>query len=61
MYKRNYSEVIDFLETKYLLGDNSTNLINVSDLEIVPCHNGWIYDRTTFPNTVVMEVFIFWK
>lgn len=27
--------------------------------EVIPCNNGWMYDRTMFPNTVVMEVIIF--
>lgn len=27
-------------------------------VETIACQNGWTFDRSTFPNTVVMEVHV---
>lgn len=63
MYSRNYTEIVLMLHTMdtqklrnktelYLDPLNSTT----RNYESVKCKDGWIYNRTMFPNTVVMEV-----
>lgn len=64
MYLRNYSEVLPFLHSMSLpdlidYGNYYTeNLQPIAneEYEIVSCTHGWNYDRSMFPNTVVMEV-----
>lgn len=64
MYSRNYTEILMMLHTMdtqklrnktelYLDPLNSTT----RNYESVKCKDGWIYNRTMFPNTVVMEVY----
>lgn len=64
MYLRNYSEVLPFLHSMSVQDlvdyenyytDNLQPITN-EEYEIVSCTDGWNYDRTIFPNTVVMEV-----
>lgn len=66
MYSRNYTEIITFLHSidTALLSDTGDLFFEPVDYsaryyEIVDCANGWNYDRSMFPNTVVMEVWIF--
>lgn len=51
------------METSTLLekGDSYLEPVDYTakNYEIIRCNNGWIYDRTMFPNTVVMEVILF--
>lgn len=65
MYSRNYTEALIFLhsvdmpdlikyENYYIQNLQSTEN---EEYDIINCANGWTYDRTMFPNTVVMEVF----
>lgn len=63
MYARNYTEIMASLHTlnASTLKDKSESFLEPIDYtaknyEIIKCQNGWIYDRTMFPNTVVMEV-----
>lgn len=39
----------------HLLGSNATDG-NLTQTETEPCHDGWIYDRSIFTNTIIMEV-----
>lgn len=66
MYARNYTEIVGFLHT------TDTSIIRDNEMwerqyleslgyaarnfEIIDCNDGWMYDRTMFPNTIVMEV-----
>lgn len=69
MYSRNYTEIVAFLHTTdtSIINDNGEFYFEPMDyaaknFEIVDCKHGWIYDRTMFPNTVVMEViWCVWK
>lgn len=63
MYSRNYTDIVGFLHTTdtSLINDNGEFYFEPLDyaaanFEIVDCKHGWVYDRTMFPNTVVMEV-----
>lgn len=65
MYSRNYTEILMMLHTM-----DTQKLRNKTELYLDPlntttrnyktiaCTDGWIYNRTMFPNTVVMEVSI---
>lgn len=64
MYARNYSEILRSLDANGLSLASFQNdsrfseiMANVST-EISKCTNGWNYDRQMFPNTVVMQVYI---
>lgn len=63
MYSRNYTEIMLMLhsiDTNTLMSNAESYLepidYTAKNYEIVKCKNGWNYDRTMFPNTVVMEV-----
>lgn len=65
MYSRNYTEIqltLHSMDTSTLLNKDESYLEPVDytakNYEIIQCNNGWIYDRTMFPNTVVMEVIL---
>ncbi|PIK51371.1 putative solute carrier family 22 member 5 isoform X2 [Apostichopus japonicus] len=38
------------LQTAIVLGDNVTN-----ELEVIPCDEGWEYDRSTFRSTIIQD------
>lgn len=65
MYSRNYTEIqqtLNSMDTQALLDNNGDSHLEAVDYtarnyEVIPCRSGWMYDRTMFPNTVVMEVF----
>lgn len=64
MYARNYSQVLRFLHSASatdlaeMVNDYGENVkwMGNETYEIVNCIDGWVYDRSMFPNTVAMEV-----
>jgi hypothetical protein len=52
MYNRNYSEILN--------GWNETLINHVSggfkNDEIINCKDGWVYDKSVYPATVISEV-----
>lgn len=63
MYSRNYTEIVMLLhsidnETLINKGEYYLESIDYTakNYEIINCKDGWIYDKSMFPNTVVMEV-----
>lgn len=64
MYARNYTDVLRSFHSKTEselrkieneFAENPQHL-NGDPFDIIDCTNGWVYDRSMFPNTVVMEV-----
>lgn len=51
MYKLNYTELVGSYPSLEGLQD--------SQPETVPCTHGWVYDMSTYTNTVVSEVILF--
>lgn len=64
MYVRNYDDLllalhatdIDDLKNNEKYYSDHLQPMKTEEFEIVNCNQGWIYDRSMFPNTVVMEV-----
>lgn len=63
MYSRNYTEIVTTLHAmdKETLMSKSDFFLEPVDYtaknyEIINCKDGWTYDKSMFPNTVVMEV-----
>lgn len=68
MYARNYSEIVLMLHAmdKDTMINTSEYLLDPVDYtaknyEITACKDGWIYDKSMFPNTVVMEVTVYFS
>lgn len=51
MYNLNYTELVNSYP--------SLEGIQDSQPETVPCTHGWVYDMSTYTNTVVSEVILF--
>lgn len=66
MYARNYSEIVLMLhaidnDTMINKGEYPLDPVDYTakNYEITACKDGWIYDKSMFPNTVVMEVSVY--
>lgn len=61
MYARNYTDIVRYLEfrTPYQLMQEKVEHMSsrpLPDEKIVKCQQGWHYDTSMYPNTVVTEV-----
>ena len=59
MYKRNYTEIVRYLERRApmdLIHGRIKRIEDPSGAPIVKCMHGWKYDKSMYPLTVVSEV-----
>ncbi|KAM9302301.1 solute carrier family 22 member 6-A-like [Gastrophryne carolinensis] len=45
----------EFVEEQWITMDSNATWYNSTDMETRPCTNGWEYDRTEFPSTIITE------
>lgn len=59
MYDRNYSDIVRYLEYRTpfeLQFDKVWHIGDPKGSKIIYCQNGWNYDKSVYPSTVVTEV-----
>ncbi|KAG5679520.1 hypothetical protein PVAND_009083 [Polypedilum vanderplanki] len=59
MYNRNYSELaqwlVENLNETLINQKYSFDEVNLKNLEIINCKDGWVYDKSLYPATVISE------
>lgn len=55
MYKLNYSDIAK----NYRGIESGLKSLKGSSAEIIPCTNGWVYEKSVYKSTVVSEVYSF--
>lgn len=62
MYKRNYTEIVRYLEHRApmdLIFGRVQSIEDPTGAPIIKCNNGWKYDKSMYPVTVASEVSIY--